>query len=208
MTQDELWLTKWQEAINFLETNHRKPSKFVPEERNMRSWWKHNKKLMNAGELKVERMEMFKQLLELGERYKHVNQYQWEQWDIWVSWNHFSFTRRKRVDFYLFIILIVALWAAYKPLNAWLVGTMGERMSTVAAFFCWVSLVALLPLCFDCYGNGFVCPQPSAGPLSLPKEHDGYHDSGKRLNSKCWILGLCPGCWAVLLFLNFFSEMG
>lgn len=75
MTQDELWLTKWQEAVDFLETNHRKPSKFVPEERNMRSWWKHNKKLMNAGELKAERVEMFKQLLELGERYKHVNQY-------------------------------------------------------------------------------------------------------------------------------------
>ena len=39
---DELWLTKWQEAIDFLETTRRKPSKFVPEERNMRSWWKHN----------------------------------------------------------------------------------------------------------------------------------------------------------------------
>ena len=30
MTQDELWLAKWQEAIYFLETNHREPSKFVP----------------------------------------------------------------------------------------------------------------------------------------------------------------------------------
>lgn len=76
MTQDELWLAKWQEAIDFLETNHRKPSKFIPEERNMRSWWKHNNKLMNAGGVKAERLEMFKQLLELGERYKHVNQYQ------------------------------------------------------------------------------------------------------------------------------------
>lgn len=56
MTQDELWLAKWQEAIDFLETNHRKPSKFIlPEERNLRSLWKHNKKLMNAGELKQER---------------------------------------------------------------------------------------------------------------------------------------------------------
>ncbi len=41
----------------------------------MRSWWKHNKKLMNAGGLKPERVEMFKQLLELGEKYKRVNQY-------------------------------------------------------------------------------------------------------------------------------------
>ena len=76
MTQSELWLAKWQEAIDFLETNHRKPSKFIAEERNMRSWWKHNKKLMNAGELKPERLELFKRLLELGEKYKHVNQYQ------------------------------------------------------------------------------------------------------------------------------------
>ena len=76
MTQDELWLAKWQEAIDFLETNHRKPSKFIPEERNLRSWWKHNKKLMNAGELKPERVAMFEQLLELGEKYRHVNQYQ------------------------------------------------------------------------------------------------------------------------------------
>ena len=66
MTQSELWLIKWQEAIDFLETNHRKPSKFIPEER---------KKLMNAGELKQERVELFKRLLELGEKYKHVNQY-------------------------------------------------------------------------------------------------------------------------------------
>ena len=66
MTQSELWLTKWQEVIDFLETYHRKPSKFIPEERNLRSWWKHNKKLMNAGDLKPERVEMFKQLLELG----------------------------------------------------------------------------------------------------------------------------------------------
>ena len=61
-------ITALQTSVNnFLETNHRKPSKFIPEERNMRSWWKHNKKLMNAGDLKPERVEMFKLLLELGD---------------------------------------------------------------------------------------------------------------------------------------------
>lgn len=44
-------------------------------------------------------------------------------------------TRKKRVDFYLFVILIVALWAARKPFNAWLVEITGERMSTAASFF-------------------------------------------------------------------------
>ena len=59
MTQNELWLNKWQEAIDFLETNHRRPSKFVPEERDMRNWWKHNKKLMNAEELRRELVGLF-----------------------------------------------------------------------------------------------------------------------------------------------------
>ena len=76
MTQSELWLAKWQEAIDFLETNHRKPSKFIPEERNMRSWWKHNKKLMNAGKMKEERVKLFRVLLNIGERYRRKNQYE------------------------------------------------------------------------------------------------------------------------------------
>lgn len=63
-------------VVDILGTNRRKPSEFNQKERNMRSWWKHNKKLMNAGELKPERQEMLKPLLELGETYKHVNQYQ------------------------------------------------------------------------------------------------------------------------------------
>ena len=76
MTQDELWMNKWQEAVDFLETNHRRPSKFVPEERDMRNWWKHNKKLLNAGQMKESRVELFNQLLALGEKYRHVNQYE------------------------------------------------------------------------------------------------------------------------------------
>ena len=67
ITQDELYLAKWQKVTDFLEANNHKPAKFIPEERNMRSWWKHSKKLMNAGELKAKRVELFKQLLELGE---------------------------------------------------------------------------------------------------------------------------------------------
>ena len=50
MERDEFWLTKWQEAIDFLETYHRKPSKFVPEECNMRSWWKQSKQKLGLGE--------------------------------------------------------------------------------------------------------------------------------------------------------------
>ena len=76
MTQDERWMANWQEIIDFMETNHRRPSKFVPEERDMRNWWKHNKKLMNAGTMKEDRVVLFNQLLALGEKYRHVNQYE------------------------------------------------------------------------------------------------------------------------------------
>jgi len=74
MTQDELWLQKWRELMDFLETKHRRPSKFIPEQRNMRSWWKHNKKLLNAREMKEDRVTLFEQLLEVGEKYWGVNQ--------------------------------------------------------------------------------------------------------------------------------------
>lgn len=57
-------------------THHRRPSKFIDEERGMRNWWKHQQKLLNAGKMKGERMERFRDLLALGEKYRRVNQYQ------------------------------------------------------------------------------------------------------------------------------------
>lgn len=75
MTQDELWLNKYQEILGFIETNHRNPSKHRIDEHLMLNWIKHNRKLMNKGELKEERAEIFKKLLELGEKYKRVNQW-------------------------------------------------------------------------------------------------------------------------------------
>ena len=76
MTQDERWLAQWQEVIDFMTTNHRRPSKFVEEERGLRNWWKHQQKLLNAGALKEERVELFRQLLAMGEEYRHKNQYE------------------------------------------------------------------------------------------------------------------------------------
>ena len=76
MTQDERWLAQWKEVITFMEVNKRRPSKFVDEERGLRNWWKHQQKLLNVGELKEDRIKFFKDLLELGEKYRRVNQYQ------------------------------------------------------------------------------------------------------------------------------------
>ena len=75
MTQDERWLVQWKEVVDFMEANKRRPSKFVDEERGLRNWWKHQQKLLNAGELKEDRIEKFNELLELGEKFKHINQY-------------------------------------------------------------------------------------------------------------------------------------
>ena len=55
--------------------NHRRPSKYYLEERNNWNWWRHTQKQMNAGLLKPERVELFKKMLEEGEKYRRVNQY-------------------------------------------------------------------------------------------------------------------------------------
>lgn len=75
MTQDERWMAQWKEVIGFMEANKRRPSKFIDSERGLRNWWKHQQKLLNAGELKPDRIEKFNELLRIGEKYKHVNQY-------------------------------------------------------------------------------------------------------------------------------------
>ena len=75
MTQDERWLARYNEVMEFIETNHRNPSKYVPEERLMVHFLKRCRKLMNAGEMKEERIAPFKKLLELSERYRRKNQY-------------------------------------------------------------------------------------------------------------------------------------
>lgn len=75
MTQDELWLSKYKEVMDFIETNHRNPSKHRIEEHQMLNFIKHNRKLMNARKLKEDRIDMFEKLLEMGEKYKRVNQY-------------------------------------------------------------------------------------------------------------------------------------
>ena len=75
MTQEERWKERFNEMMRFLQENHRKPSRYVAEERELRNWWKATKKKMNAGELKPERVELFEKLLALAEENKHVNQY-------------------------------------------------------------------------------------------------------------------------------------
>ena len=76
MDQEPRWLTRYNEVKEFIEREHRNPSKDRLEERDMLNWLKANRKKMNAGELKEERLVKFKELLELTEVYKRKNQYE------------------------------------------------------------------------------------------------------------------------------------
>lgn len=76
MTQDERWQSRFNEVKAFIETNHRNPSKYAPEEKLLVHFLKRGRKLMNAGELKEPRLRMFKELLELMGQYRRKNQYQ------------------------------------------------------------------------------------------------------------------------------------
>ena len=76
MPQEERWLAKYNEVKSFIETNKRNPSKYDAEERgDYYTWLKHNRKQMNAGKMKAERMEKFRKLLELMEQYRRKNQW-------------------------------------------------------------------------------------------------------------------------------------
>ena len=76
MTQDERWMARYNEVKSFIETNHRNPSRHRIEEHDMLNWIKANRKKMNAGVLKPERVVIFQSLLNLIEENKRKNQYQ------------------------------------------------------------------------------------------------------------------------------------
>ena len=76
MTQDEKWLIRYNEVMAFIENNKRNPSKHRIEEHDMLNWVKANRKVMNAGKMKPERVGLFNILLELIEKYKRKNQYE------------------------------------------------------------------------------------------------------------------------------------
>lgn len=75
MTQYERWQARCEEVKAFIESNHRNPSKHRIEEHDMLNWVKANRKVMNAGKMKADRVEPFMKLLELSEQYRRKNQY-------------------------------------------------------------------------------------------------------------------------------------
>ena len=75
MTNFEKWTSKYNEIVNYIEKNHRNPSKHRAEDWFMINWLKHNRKLRNAGKLEPNRVELFQKLMAIVEENKRKNQY-------------------------------------------------------------------------------------------------------------------------------------
>ena len=76
MTQEERWQSRLNEVKSFIEINKRNPSKHRIEEHDYLNWLKANRKALNAGKMKPERVEKFKDLLAMTEQYRRKNQYE------------------------------------------------------------------------------------------------------------------------------------
>ena len=76
MTRNERWQKNYEGVKTFIESNHRNLSKYDLTERRLYTWLKHNRKEMNAGKMKAERVEKFRKLLEMTEQYRRKNQYE------------------------------------------------------------------------------------------------------------------------------------
>ena len=75
MTQDERWIARYNKVMEFMVKNHRNPSRHRIEEHLMLNWVKHNRKLLKAGKMAPERVEMMGKLVDLWEERKRVNQW-------------------------------------------------------------------------------------------------------------------------------------
>ena len=75
MTQEERWIANYEAVLLFIKKNSRNLSKYNLDERRLYTWVKHQRKVMNAGEMRPERIEQFRKLLEMMERYRRKNQW-------------------------------------------------------------------------------------------------------------------------------------
>ena len=66
---------EYKEVVDFIEANHRNPSRHRIEEHDMLNWVKANRKAMNTGRMKEDRVEAFEKLLEMMGENKRVNQW-------------------------------------------------------------------------------------------------------------------------------------
>ena len=68
-------MANYHEVKEFIETNRRNLSKYDLEERRLYTWLKHNRKILNANGMAELRLSLFRELMEVREKYKRKNQY-------------------------------------------------------------------------------------------------------------------------------------
>ena len=76
MTQEEKWNLRYEEVLAYMNASSRNPSKHRKEDMLMVNWMKQQRKLLNKGELRSDRVLKFKRLMAKGEKLKRVNQWQ------------------------------------------------------------------------------------------------------------------------------------
>lgn len=76
MTQEERWNAQYERMMEFMKTNHRRPSKHRLEEHDMLNWFKATKKMIAKGGYPPERLKKFEHLMEVANEYRRKNQYE------------------------------------------------------------------------------------------------------------------------------------
>ena len=79
MTQNERWQSQYTQVMTFMEEHQRRPSKHRLEEHQMLNWIKHTKKMIEKEGYPADRIEKFKKLMEIADKYRRVNQYKYNK---------------------------------------------------------------------------------------------------------------------------------
>lgn len=101
MTQNEVWDKHYQEIMEFVTTNKRRPSKYRKEELRMVYWIKYCKKLINQNRMNEARKEKFLRLMAYVNKFQRKNQYEYtfvneETVGLTLEQGRYSRTRRNR----------------------------------------------------------------------------------------------------------------
>lgn len=75
MTREELWEKNYAAVWQFVQQNHRGPSRHHKEEFRLLNWMKYNRKILNQKQMEPGRKEKFQKLQELIHSFHRVNQY-------------------------------------------------------------------------------------------------------------------------------------
>lgn len=73
--QDMNWLVMYDQIMDYMEKNHRRPSKYYIEDRQMFNWIKYNRRRYHRGLMSEKYREKFEIYLETAKKYYRINQF-------------------------------------------------------------------------------------------------------------------------------------